>query len=111
MHIKHKEIIKAWLDGAKIQYWFPPGKIWIDCHDKPLFLENDEYRVKPTEVPTPQWHFVDGVCPDWLNREDYIEYFNTSGGPYKGYTQDLRFTLVNWHGVINKILFIRILKD
>lgn len=46
MHIKHKEIIQAWLNGAKIQ--FKNGTFWEDCDDnKPSFLENLKYRVKP----------------------------------------------------------------
>lgn len=42
---KHSELIKAWADGAEIEYrsadnyWYPT--------DTPEWLEDEEYRIKP----------------------------------------------------------------
>jgi hypothetical protein len=47
---KHAEIIKAWADGAEIE-WLNYGQ-WLMCsNNKPVWCENDEYRVKPTPKP------------------------------------------------------------
>lgn len=48
---KHAELIKAWADGADIQF-MAPGIIgeWIDCVDEPRFLSHYVYRIKP-ELP------------------------------------------------------------
>lgn len=42
---KHAEVIKAWADGAEIQFRYPNGT-WIDAAD-PSFRDLAEYRVKP----------------------------------------------------------------
>lgn len=41
---KHCELIKAWADGAKIQYKHLNGT-WDDCN--PSWSESVEYRIKP----------------------------------------------------------------
>jgi hypothetical protein len=46
---KHAEVIKAWADGAKIQYKSMVGD-WYD-DDKPVWLITAEYRVKPEPKP------------------------------------------------------------
>ena len=111
MHIKHKEIIKAWLDGAKIEMMDGDG-IWRIV-ENPHFREYGEYRAFKPEVPTPQWYFVNGTRPDWLNQDDYIEYYNSYGGPYRGTVNRLAFEKPSGlsAGYPNKILFIRLLKD
>lgn len=50
MKHKHAELIKAWADGAEIQYKLC-GK-WNDTL-KPEWFEEYEYRIKPPEVA--QW--------------------------------------------------------
>lgn len=43
---KHAEIIKAWADGAEIQYF--NGVQWYNCHNnKPDWDSRIEYRIKP----------------------------------------------------------------
>ncbi len=43
---KHCEVIKAWADGAKIQ--FLDGSKWEDCSVLgPQWILNYQYRVKP----------------------------------------------------------------
>lgn len=46
---KHAEVIKAWADGAQIQYRFSPNHPWEDIDD-PIWIPDDEYRVKPANV-------------------------------------------------------------
>lgn len=44
---KHADLIKAWADGAQIQYHV--GKNWVDIPD-PGWAETVEYRIKPAET-------------------------------------------------------------
>lgn len=48
---KHAKLIKAWADGAKIQVRFY-GNDWqdIECN-KPLWITDYEYRIKPEPKP------------------------------------------------------------
>lgn len=55
--IKHSEEVKAFLDGAEIQFRPTPSLGWIDT-SKPVFEEGLEYRIKPATVR------INGVeCP------------------------------------------------
>lgn len=46
---KHAEVIKAWADGAVIQYKTSGGR-WADVFDNyPLWSATEVYRVKPRE--------------------------------------------------------------
>lgn len=46
---KHCELIKAWADGAEIQFrWCETAK-WEDA-DPPTWVEFHEYRVKPKKI-------------------------------------------------------------
>ena len=48
MKHKHAEIIKAWADGAEIQYKNSIG-LWTEFSNKySVWNENDEYRIKPS---------------------------------------------------------------
>ena len=62
MKHKHAELIKAWADGAKIQYlgWdFEAAemnrncgkkletRVWLDCDKAPNWYTDFEYRIKP----------------------------------------------------------------
>ena len=48
---KHAEVIKAWADGATIQYKVRQGE-WMDVYDNdPSWNDWDEYRVKPEPKP------------------------------------------------------------
>jgi hypothetical protein len=50
---KHAELIRAWADGAVIQYWSDHGReCWVDCVDnRPHWSEDVRYRVKPERLP------------------------------------------------------------
>jgi hypothetical protein len=50
MRHKHADLIHAWADGAKIQYF--SGRWFYD--PQPLWLENTKYRVKPRPKPKPE---------------------------------------------------------
>lgn len=55
---KHAQLIKAWADGALIEYWSKTTKQWIDVEAiNPYWKETTEYRIKPEPKP------------------DYVEYF------------------------------------
>ena len=51
--MKHKRIIKAWLDGETVEYLCPFVERWkiLDQHSShssmPSFADNREYRIKP----------------------------------------------------------------
>lgn len=43
---KHRDLIRAWADGAKIEYY--DGRKFIDCpYNRPEWRDNVEYRIKP----------------------------------------------------------------
>lgn len=53
---KHADVIKAWADGATIQFLFKrlddSTAHWIDCADNfPAWEHTIEYRVKPAPLP------------------------------------------------------------
>ena len=64
---KHAELIKAWADGAEIQ-WNCQGT-W--CNDAPIWDEDMEYRIKPKQ-PVVRWQCAykksDGR---WLETEHF----------------------------------------
>jgi hypothetical protein len=48
---KHAELIKAWADGAIIQYFRKPYG-WEDCvNNDPCWHLEAEYRIKPEQKP------------------------------------------------------------
>lgn len=46
----HAELIKAWADGAEIQFRNSPFNQWVDCADAPAWCTAAEYRIKPETV-------------------------------------------------------------
>jgi hypothetical protein len=59
----HCEAIKAWADGARIQW--REGGAWYDCIHVPEWSINREYRVKPEPV---KQYPVTGMTNDELHR-------------------------------------------
>jgi len=45
---KHAELIKAWADGAKIQWKNKVDGYWEECYFTPYWKDDCEYRLKPT---------------------------------------------------------------
>lgn len=57
---KHAELIKAWADGAEIQYKDSLGN-WFDCQDDPRWSEHVTYRIKPEKKPDVMtYYYVNG---------------------------------------------------
>lgn len=44
---KHAALIKAWADGATIQYYSIVDKEWAICEYNPRWEEGQQYRIKP----------------------------------------------------------------
>ena len=44
----HAEVIKAWADGAEIEYFHNSRNKWVSCTE-PLWNSNSKYRVKPAK--------------------------------------------------------------
>lgn len=50
---RHAAVIKAWADGATIQYKSMIDGRWTDTTDnRPAWYEGSEYRVKPEPIKT-----------------------------------------------------------
>ena len=49
---KHAELIKAWADGAEIEYFSPSFQKWCATDNQTLLWKDDfEYRIKPEPKP------------------------------------------------------------
>ena len=48
---KHAELIKAWADGAEIEYRYEWNQEWLSCGGHPDWFDNAEYRIKPEPKP------------------------------------------------------------
>lgn len=48
----HAELIKAWADGAGIEFW--NGGVWRDC-PRPLWYSDYKYRIKPEPIKTERY--------------------------------------------------------
>lgn len=46
---KHAKLIKAWADGAEIE-WFAPSNEWLSV-GRPSWHDNQKYRIKPESKP------------------------------------------------------------
>jgi NADH:ubiquinone oxidoreductase subunit len=70
-HKWHKEI-KAWADGAEIEYRLPTGR-WVTCdatEEPPQWLINIEYRIKQ-QPKEPQYLYV------WLDKDTELAQLET----------------------------------
>ncbi len=67
---KHAEAIKAWADGAEIEYRLSPEEEW-KYMESPLWWDCNEYRIKPKQ-PVVRWQCAykksDGR---WLETEHF----------------------------------------
>jgi len=48
---KHADLIIAWANGAKIEYWHAGHEKWLDIDANPSWWYNVEYRIKPEPKP------------------------------------------------------------
>lgn len=71
---KHAELIKKWADGAIIQYKDWPSGEWVTCDEnRPAWIENAEYRVKPTKVTKFRWVFESALGDLFISEDHYSE--------------------------------------
>lgn len=47
---KHADLIKAWADGAQVEYFSSWHSKWVPCHS-PLWDCDKDYRIKPEPKP------------------------------------------------------------
>ena len=79
---KHAALIKAWADGAEIQYKDPEMFEWADVgYYAPGWCNQTEYRIKPKTIKyrTYLWQSAFGTygvftCTDEQNRVSDYEY-------------------------------------
>lgn len=69
---KHAEVIKAWADGAEIEFRFSRDELWKPCkNNSPGWLEETQYRVKPKEPVVKEVHVGMGLqypcIASWAN--------------------------------------------
>lgn len=66
---KHAELIKAWADGAEIQYWHPVWQKWVMTDDSwMLWADTNMFRINPDKKPDviEETHIVyEFECNDW----------------------------------------------
>lgn len=48
---KHAEIIKAWADGAEVQFRRYGEIVWKGIGEQPCWFDDIEYRIKPAPKP------------------------------------------------------------
>lgn len=48
---KHAELIKAWADGAEIEYWSDYRNAWLEICAHPDWMPTTKYRIKPEPKP------------------------------------------------------------
>jgi hypothetical protein len=68
---KHAELIKAWADGAEIQYnhW---GSAWKDS-TSPTWDKNFQYRIKPEEKqPVVRWLWASKIGREWRCLDTFL---------------------------------------
>lgn len=66
---KHAAVIKAWADGAEIEYKRQDGS-WDDSH-YPSWSDRTEFRVKPTKVTRWLWVYKNTSSP-WRISTRYL---------------------------------------
>jgi hypothetical protein len=100
----HAEVIKAWADGAEIEWFSKENKEWIkdNC---PLFLEASQYRIKPEPKPDIVRYF--GV-DNWHGSDERISgIMDYRLANYSHWDNQLKLT---FDGKTNKLKAVEIIK-
>lgn len=50
MKHKHAELIKAWADGAEIEFYIEQENLWVKT-ETPGWMQDTKYRIKPEPKP------------------------------------------------------------
>ena len=76
---KHADLVKAWLDGAFVQYWCEYDKKWVD-HLSPDFSADIKWRVDPGPKMVP-WTLEDWERerPEWIKRKSNGDQYRLVG--------------------------------
>jgi hypothetical protein len=82
---KHAEIIKAWADGAEIEYQCAGG--WEQIPEHPYWPEGSVYRIKPE--PKPDVELCIFASP-FARRNQWEEYDNNIKLTFDGETGALK---------------------
>ena len=74
---KHAELIKAWADGAEIEFYRELSANWIGYKkgENPSWDEDYEYRIKPEPKP-------DIVVSRWVYKDGSTSYCSQSNVRY-----------------------------
>lgn len=59
----HAELIKAWADGAEIQFFNPATNEWTDI-ESPDWMPHVQYRIKPEKKPDIHMYYNATFYPD-----------------------------------------------
>lgn len=83
---KHAELIKAWADGAEIEWKMPHQTTWDEIA-VPTWNEDYQYRIKPEEKkPVVRWKCVYENTHGYLCETEYF-YTDEEIKQCKGYTR------------------------
>lgn len=97
---KHAELIKAWADGAKIEFFETVCHAWLDCtSNQPKWDEFTAYRIKLE--PKPDYTDITAVYRNLNYRFENERLKNTyTLGFAPDYIGDLKLT---WDGATGKL--------
>ena len=69
---KHAELIKAWADGAEIEFWSSPDNKWY-LTERPSWDAWKTYRIKPEKKkPVVMWKWAYKSHGSWLESEMFM---------------------------------------
>jgi hypothetical protein len=71
---KHAELIKAWAEGAEIEFYSKGLNGWIKS-DTPQWYDEYEYRIKPEPKP-------DHVVSRWVYSDGSTAFYSQSNVKY-----------------------------
>lgn len=92
---KYAELIKAWADGAEIQWKRLEPFGWIDCaNNKPVWDNNAEYRIKPKTIKYRVGLFE-------FNGKDWTQVYSNEGAEIASEKHSVTFKrwLTDWQEV------------
>lgn len=106
---KHAELIKAWADGAVIQFYDVLREKWKDCDEAPRWLDNNQYRIKPEPTDLEKygveagdvWAMLNGGCVTIKCPYVGVQSCRTIYGDLLG--KEKLKTLMFRRGVVNKL--------
>ena len=106
---KHAELIKAWADGAVIQFYDVLREKWRACDEAPRWLDNNLYRIKPEGTDLEKYGVEVGDVwmsgTGWsgtISRPDIGSGMYLTLGGYKGTHASLKSLLFR-RGVVNRL--------